>query len=332
MAKELKVYNLSEELFDRVLTNFEDRVIKVEDFSQYVSGGKFKSSIIFDGIKKIVITEKLLFSQLQDNAKEPRTDWVQCICVKKHKQKVEIQDGISGGFAFRVLKAKIMKAGQYTEEQFHKQLSLFEKEYDPDKAQYHMQYYRDSHKIYKYKNCRKYDINGAYAKALTIIFPKAKQEIIKLYNDRKENPINKDLINYFVGMLCVKDHRKTFNWIVQEVRKLMEREIEYCDGILLYANTDGFAICSNKNNLNTSSELGDFKLEYEGDMYTYGGDNYWIIQAGDEITGSLLYQARPFVNLREGQTVQYRRIKYKGCQIATDIITINLKGEIINGN
>lgn len=308
--KELKVYNLSEEFFDRVLETYSEFVVKVEDFSKYTNGGStFKSSIIFDGIKKIVIRESLLFNLTDE--REERNDWIQCICYKKHKQKKDVQDGISGGFAYRVMKAKIKKAGKYTEEQFDEKMKQFQAEYDEEKNQYHFQWDVDLEEetIYKYTNCRKYDINGAYAKALITIFPEAEKEIIKLYNERKEKPENKDLINYFVGMFCVKGYRETYNWIVQHVRKQMEEEIADCEGFLLYANTDGFAIASAEKEIKTSKVLGEFKLEYEGDMYILLGTNYWIIQAGDDITGSCLYQARGLVDLRKGQAVRYKRKK-----------------------
>ena len=204
----------------------------------------FKNSIIFDGIKKVVIRESLLF-KLTDEKVE-RNDWIQCICYKKHKQKKDVQDGISGGFAWRVMKAKIKKAGKYTEEQFDNKMKQFQAQYDAEKIQYHFQWDVDLEEetIYNYNNCRKYDINGAYAKALIDIFPEAKAEIVKLYEERKEKPENKDLINYFVGMFCVKGYRNTYNWIVQNTRQQMEEEIADCEGFLLYANTDGFAIAS----------------------------------------------------------------------------------------
>lgn len=308
--KELKAYNLSEEFFDKVVETYSDFVIKVEDFSRYTNGSStFKNSIIFDGIKKIIIREKLLFNLTDE--REERNEWVQCICYKKHKQKKDVQDGITGGFAYRVMKAKIKKAGKYTEEQFDSKMKQFQADYDEEKNQYHFQWDVDLEEetIYKYTNCRKYDINGAYAKALIDIFPEAKEAIIKLYNERKEKPENKDLINYFVGMFCVKGYRTTYNWIVQHVRKQMEEEIAECEGFLLYANTDGFAIASAEKEIKTSKVLGEFKLEYEGDMYILLGTNYWIIQAGDDITGSCLYQARGLVDLRKGQAVRYRRKK-----------------------
>jgi hypothetical protein len=120
-------------------------------------------------------------------------------------------------------------------------------------------------------------------------------------------------------MFCVKGYRNTYNWIVQTVREKMEEEIADCDGFLLYANTDGFAIAEAKHNIETSKVLGEFKLEYEGDMYIFLGTNYWIIQAGDDITGSCLYQARKYINLSEGKSVRYKRLKLTNSYTATNI-------------
>ena len=318
--KELKVYNLSEEFFDKVLEHYSDFVIKTESFSKYECGSSlFKDSVIFDGIKKIVIRENLLF-QLT-NERVERNDWVQCICYKKHKQKNDVQDGISGGYAWRVMKSKIKKAGKYSDKEFDEKLNKFVKDYNQDKIQYHFQWSDDLEEeiVYKYTNCRKYDINGAYAKALIDIFPEASEVIKKIYNERKIHPENKDLINYFVGMFCVKGYRNTYNWIVQTVREKMEEEIADCDGFLLYANTDGFAIAEAKHKIETSKVLGEFKLEYEGDMYIFLGTNYWIIQAGDDITGSCLYQARKYINLSEGKSVRYKRLKLTNSYTATNI-------------
>ena len=165
----------------------------------------------------------------------------------------------------------------------------------------------------------KYDINGAYAKALCDIFPKAKTEIIKIYNERKTKPENKALINYFVGMLCKKNYRKTFNWIVQKVRKKVEEAITYTGGILLYANTDGYAVSAPDRIINTTSLLGDFKLEYTGDIQIYSGKNYWVMQTGESITGTVLYQVRNKIDLRNGVVVDYDRFKEHNCFIPINI-------------
>ena len=321
--KELKVYNLRADFFDYVLEYYSDIVVTTDNFSSYENGGSiFKNSIIFDGIKKLVIREKLLFSLTQE--RNERNNWIQCICYKKNKQTNEVQDGISGGYAWRIMKSKICKAGNYTDEEFEYQLDLFRSKFDPEKVQYHytLNFDLEEETIYRYKNCRKFDINGSYAKALTFIFPEAAHIIEDLYYDRKNHPENKDLINYFVGMFCVKGYRETFNWIVQYVRQYVEEKIAETDGILLYANTDGFVIADAKNEIKTSSVLGDFKLVYEGDVFIFLGTNYWIIQAGADITGSCLYEARRYIDLRDGRSVRYDRLRLTNSYTAKNIIPL----------
>ena len=323
--KELKAYNLSEEFFDELLEKYQDRIVTVEDFSLYAYGGNFKSSVIYDGFKKLVITEAKLFF------KEPEkitNNWIQCICYRKHKQKNNIQVGITGGIAWKRIKSLVIKSG-YSEEEFNKCMSSHKRYYNPKYAQIHFEWQREPGIIYKYTNCIKYDMNGSYANALINIFPKAKDKILKLYNERKLHPENKELINYFVGMFCRKGYSETFNWVVQTVRKEMESVIDKVGGILLYANTDGFAVCNAEKALIDSKELGGFKCEYSGDIYTYGGNNYWILQAGDSITGNLLYQVRDNVDLRIGKVVEYNRVR-KGMVYLADNANI-LKRSIIDG-
>ena len=323
--KELKAYYLSEDFFDEILEVYKDRVVTVEDFSLYTYGGNFKSSVIYDGVKKIVITESKLFY------KEPEkvtTEWMQCICYRKHKQKESIQVGITGGIAWKRMKALVLKSG-YSEEEFNKCMNSHKRYYNPNYAQIHFEWQREPGVVYKYSNAVKYDMNGSYANALITIFPKAKNKILKLYNERKEHPENKELINYFVGMFCRKGYSDTFNWVVQTVRKEMEFIIDKVGGKLIYANTDGFAVCNAENILTDSKELGGFKCEYSGDIFTYSGENYWIMQAGDNITGNLLYQVRNDVDLRVGKVVKYDRIR-KGMVFLADNAAI-LQRSIING-
>ena len=303
--KELKSFTLSEEYFDLILDTYNQWTIRVADIEKYTAGGNFKASIIYDGISKFVITQKLLYSL--DDSKNIDNNWQQCICYRDTKQTQNILESISGGTAYRKMKAIINK--YYTDDEYEARLNIFRKKYDPNLAQLHFNYDLNDDCIHKYENCRKYDINGAYAKALTVIFPKAEKAIIKIYKERKKFPQNKKLINFYVGMLCVKGYRETFNWIVQNIRKQMEVAINTVDGIILYVNTDGFLVHNAKKELPVSTELGDFKLEYEGTAYTFGGPNYWIFQTDTEITGNMLYQARPYTDLRKGEVAIYDRVK-----------------------
>lgn len=323
--KELKAFKLSAKAFDLILDTYSQWVVRTTDFSKYTYGSRCKASLIYDGGKKLMCRQCEL--DILDGFKASN-NWVQCICYRDEKQKVDIRPAISGGVAWKAVKSKICK--HYTVREFEETLNKFTAPYDENKNQIHLNYVPGKEDVvYEFNDCIKYDINGAYAKALCDIFPKAKSEILKIYNDRKIKPENKELINYFVGMLCVKDFRATFNWIVQRIRKQMEETINYTGGIVLYANTDGYAVSLPDKKINTSTLLGDFKLEYTGKIQIYAAKNYWILQAGDEITGNALYQVRPLIDLREGKVVEYTRVKDNQVYRPTNIIERRV--EIRNG-
>ena len=310
--KELKAYNLSAQLFDYLLETYNDQIKIVDNFSKYVHGYRYKNTFIYNGFNQLIILENHLHTMCYNKR------WVQCICYRREMQKEDIIQTYSGGVAYNIMKKKIMKCCNFkNEDEFAERMSKFSSEYDENLNQLHYEWHRKQNTIYKYENCRKYDINGAYAHALITIFPEAKNTILKLYKDRKIKPQNKDLINFFVGMFAHKDtntgiakYKGTYNWIVQKTRKQINTAIEECNGILLYANTDGFAITDFKNELNTSKELGCFKLEYSGDIYTYSGENYWIMQTANDnkIVGNALYQVRPYIDLAKNIVVKYDRV------------------------
>ena len=45
-------------------------------------------------------------------------------------------------------------------------------------------------------------------------------------------------------------------------------------GILIYANTDGFVISAKNSDIVASKDLGEFKIEYSGEVYVYKDKNY----------------------------------------------------------
>lgn len=331
--KELKAYNLSAKKFDSLLEKYQEQILTVnENIIDYKCGSKCKETIYYDNYHQMIILEKYLFEDSEECG-NARNNWIQCICYRKEDQtNVDIKQAITGGYAFKVMKCRIMKYAKYTEDTFNYRMNRFKADYSQTKNQLHFEYQQEVGKIYKYRGCKKYDINGAYAKALTVIFPEAKDFIIQMYNERKRKPENKDLINYFVGMFCVKGYRKTYNWIVQNVRKQMEEAIDHCNGLLLYANTDGFAITCNENDLETSRELGKFKLEYEGDIYTYADKNYWVMQCGDKITGNALWSVRKHINLIDGETVTYDRITTDLNIVFAENMKLTKGRKIYNGN
>lgn len=86
-----------------------------------------------------------------------------------------------------------------------------------------------------------------------------------------------------------------------------------CGGRVVYGNTDGIILKNPTKKPEHSSALGGFKLEYEGTVYTYSGENYWIFQYekdGElEITGSLPLKLRKHIDLSKGQVVSFDRVR-----------------------
>lgn len=308
--KELRAWKISPLLFDNLLTDNSEYVIKVDDIAPYLCGTPFKASLYYDNRNKLVVPEHLVV----DNVPE----WRQCICIRSEALTgAAYQQAITGGLAYRTFRALILKS--YTAKEYEERLRMYDVEYSARLNQIHFEWQRTPGIIYKYDHCVKYDMNGAYASILIDIFPAAADDILRLYRERKIKPVNKDIINFYVGMLCNTGHRGTYNYIVQTVRRRMDYEIDYCGGVLLYANTDGFAVFDPEIPLSVSKELGAFKLEYEGPIYTYSGENYWIMQTGQKITGNVLYTVRDQIDLSRGCVVSYHKVKRGYTMVAEDV-------------
>lgn len=301
-------YDINESLFDTIINSMGDYVIKVDNIENYFKGCSNKLNIYYDGNSYAVLQECLLRYFAKND--EPVSDWKQCIIRKTPNQTNLIVKSVDGSRAWVYMSAMIKK--YYNIKEFDERLKMFQAEYDNNKIQIHYQYMEENtYNIAKFDNCIKYDINGAHNDALIEIFPKAKDLLLEMYNKRKEKPIYKAYINYFVGMLCRKGYRKTYNWIVQRTTAKLSSAIDFVGGELLYANTDGFMVSNAKNKLSTSMNLGDFKLEYEGVSYIYSSDNYWCYQINKngkkEITGNVLYSVRDMIDLEHNTVVKYDR-------------------------
>lgn len=176
---------------------------------------------------------------------------------------------------------KILKS-YYTEEEIDQCLkSHVVEELTNDTKMIHqnMPWYYNSDTLYHFENVVYYDINNAHLDALTEIFPKAKNSLIsirtRINKYKKEGNANKarflkDVVNFYVGDLCNNGYRTTNNWIVARTRAKIDKLIEYCEGEILYANTDGVIINNAKNKVITSDKLGDFKSEItDGQLWYY---------------------------------------------------------------
>lgn len=319
--KELRAWKVSPAIFDGILTRYADKVVKVDDLTPYKNGTPFNASIYYDGIKQLVCRENIL---LNNGA----PDWYQCLVILDATlNNNDCRQAITGGMAWKLFKDKMLQF--YTAKEFDACLKSVAVDYNAKVNQMHFTYFLPRNApqrncILRFANCYAYDINGAYASILIDIFPKAKDEIVKLYNERKSKPLNKDIINYAVGMMCPKGYRGAYNYIVQRIRQQMNDAVKSVGGRLVYANTDGFVTASPKLPLSTSGELGQFKLEYAGAVYVYEGDNYWIMQIGRELKGSALWMVRDKIDLSQGKAVRYRRVQHGYTYTAENIEDIRV--------
>lgn len=118
-------------------------------------------------------------------------------------------------------------------------------------------------KVIKIDNCEYYDLNKAYASCLMKFFPRAAEVIKAGYKskDPDKKALWKKTINYAVGFFQRNKFKPLRNAIVKFINNEINKAIDYCDGELIYLNTDGFIIKNAKNKLKTSANLGEFKEE-----------------------------------------------------------------------
>lgn len=352
--KELRKYDVNETVFNKILTDFSDYVKNVGTYliDNYKFGykgtdleGKIRT-IVYDGSSWLIMQEFLLNGVLNDHDIN-RYDygdivpldntWRQCIVRLTREQATEVEVGVNGYYAYNYMN-KILKK-YYTENEINKRLSMFEADYDENKKQQHYTL-TEKYNLLTFDNCYKYDINSAHGSALVEIFPKATDDITKLYINRKKNPKNKAFLNYYVGYLCCVNHRKTYNWIVQRTTKILTDAINKINGFnsrLIYANTDGFIIQNPSIELLTSKTLGEFKLEYAGTVRFYRHKNWSVYELEnapieDKYRGTLALSVRNKVNLKEGKAVSYDKVKVENGFEIRNIEEINIYAKTKNSN
>lgn len=327
----LKTYELASDIFDTILYQQQYHIKRVEDINEGIYGYKNKNTIYYDGYEWLICKEMVLNYYCGDIL-EDYTDWKQVRVRRVENTDVILRKTTNGQFAWEFMLNVLMH--HYTWDEIVDCLHKCESEFNPSYSQYHYMCPVKTNSLIVFHNCYKYDINGAHCDALAEIFPKAKNSILSLYDTRKINPLNKDYINFFVGMLCKKGFRKTYNWIVQRTTKILYKAMDYTKGLTIYANTDGYVISDPFNKLETTKELGNFKLEYSGDVFVYQAKNYWLMQCGNELKGSCLRSVRKNIDLSKGQVVNYDRKRI----LIKDNLYINIAEnqniqikEIING-
>lgn len=313
----LKSLEVSAEVFDKILYDYEEHVLLKHDFNNYMCGysentGLSKNNIVYNGDNKLICREYVVNGYT--DAIAGCTTWKQIIVIRNDElenDKIEIT--VSGRRAWNTIMRHIKKF--YSDQEIEtilKEHSL----YNPTKDQKQKHYNAKvaPNKIFKYKNTYKYDINGAHADAVIELFPKAKKLLLWLYNRREKDPKIKKFFNYFVGYLCKMGYRPTYNWIVARTSALLDKAMDYVDGTLLYANTDGFLVQNPVNLLVVTKNLGDMKLEASGDTYIVRTDNYILYQTykadtGEkELKGSCMKCVRDKIDLSTGKTIVYDKV------------------------
>lgn len=314
---------VNEDIFNTILKYF--KVEEDDDIFKHITNKINKNKVYYSkdikGNQFVLIRKSFLSAAFKVAGYDPSilyegyeegTGW-KTVRVRLTGQTVDcVEVSMTGKQAYNILHKILLN--YYTQEEYEAALQTHIAEYDKNKAQFHYLYQEslanitaEKPTIRVFDNCFKYDINSAYASELIKIFPNAKDAIIKLYNERKVKPQNKKILNYFVGYLCCVGHRLTFNYIVQNISNLLSQTILKVGGRLLYANTDGFLVQNPNNLIDASKNIGEFKLEYEGQVQFIQTRNYYAYQFGDEITGTLPLKCRTEFDLRQNKYAKYNK-------------------------
>ena len=334
--KQLKRVVVNGKIFREILEACRCKVEIVNDLFDYYYGYyEDRKKIKYNGKDEFICQEYIVYG-FCDKIPLNYTEWKQVIVTTNNSMQEDCKEDVSGSRAKAQINKLLYKF--YTKSEIEERLHMFEADYDENLKQIHYNYMLDVGDLIKLSNTYKFDINGAHLDALCEIFPKAKDEFIRMYARRKKYPVLKEYPNKYVGTLAQKTKEmrkkgipgkfeKTYNWIVQRTSKKLLNAINYLNGQLVYANTDGVIIAAPKNILCTSTELGDFKLEYSGDTYIYKDKNYILYQTGDKMFGGCLREVRDQVDLRKGQVVHYDLIltelrNRKATNITKEIVTI----------
>ena len=303
----IKCFDIRDDIFDSILKDHISNVKIVDSIEPYSGGYNNKQDIYYDGKEYLICLEYIV--NYYCDCIPDCTEWKQCKIRRTENTEKLLNKTIDGSRAYFLLMELLHR--YYTDKEIEQCLNSHEAEYSEEYKQFHYMYDLEQGYIERIDNCLYYDINGAHNDALIEIFPKAKHALTNLYISRHDNPNYKAIVNYGVGMLCRKGHRKTYNWIVQRTTKSLYKAMDLVKGILVYANTDGFVISAKNSDIVASKDLGEFKIEYSGEVYVYKDKNYWLLQMGKIMKGSCLTSVRKDIDLSKGEVVHYERRRLK---------------------
>lgn len=312
----LKVVQVNEEIFNKILYDYEFKVSVEPDLFKYYYGYyEDRDRIYFNGKDELICCAYIVGNYLDKEA----SLWKQVRVQKVLNISATYKESISGSKAKAYMHQILKKF--YTEAQIDERLRMFEADRDENLKQQHYNFpIYDTSRIVKLSNTYKFDINGAHLDALCEIFPKAKSKFVDMYNKRKTKPVFKQYPNLYVGMLAYKSkemrkqgipgkYERTYNWIVQRTTKMLLKAMDLVGGTPVYVNTDGFIVQDPTNLITPSKVLGEFKLEAAGDCWIYSDKNYVVYQTGlgdeRELKGSCFTEVRTDIDLSKGQVVHY---------------------------
>lgn len=304
---------IDSETFYSILDRFPKYIDYEDDISKYFARGyPNKKRIKVDKQSRTLIVQAYRLNSEQILGEK---DWQLLIC--------KIDESLDSPEQIRVVpwanqvnkKIKEILLSKYSQDEVN---NIFNNHsLENGKKQLHMlvpSAYREDGKIHRFEGCVYYDINKAYTEALLEMFPKCKNQLIKL---------SKDWLNIYIGDLVNNGYRTTYNWIVDRIRNKIEDIINKTGGITIYANTDGVIIYHPKNHLPTSKEIGDIKSQSsDGVVYTYfcksdaNTTPYTIYQYNDpekgkQLKGNARLKLRKYMDLSKGIVVKAKLWKDK---------------------
>ena len=313
----LKALNINEKVYHDLIDTFPAKY--EADLAPFQYGYKDKKVIRYNEDKLICLQAYLVALGLMPS--NENDNWYQYSCFIMPEQKKEVSLGFKVVDARRKVEKVLHK--HYTDTEIE---AIFNSHSQPDSTILHLTPVSEEGKIQCYHNCYYYDINGAYASELIGLFPKCASDFAYMYKHRHDNNNRfKNVFNFYVGCLTMNEdkqkireakgeklrplHTGTRHYIVDRISQKMLDMIAKVGGDLIYINTDGFIVQNPSVIIPHSTELGEFKLEYQGDIYTYRDKNYIIFQYGDEIKGNMPLNLRDRVDLRKGKVIHYTKVK-----------------------
>lgn len=338
-------YSVNEKTFMKAMENYPKQfLLRVSSISAYVFGYKDKHVIRYTESEMVV--PRLHLSSLGILPEDEKKDgWYQVELHLNVDQKEDIVD--SSQVMSSVLKVERVIRKYYTQEEKIQIFNEHSAEEQPGEI-IRLSATAEEGKILKFENVIYYDANGAYASELIQMFPKCEKEFRYMFEHRHDNNnAFKNCFNFYVGCLTQNEQKRetiinsgktprtiypdTRHYIVQNISKKMRRLIKEAQGYELYAHTDGVFIQNPKNRIPGTKELGGFKIEAEGAVYTYRAKNYTILQYTD-VDGEKQVKGFGFptflkdqVDLEKGWVVDFIRIKREdGLFDYKDIIRRNL--------